>query len=146
MGKIYKKHGYATGGVSSTYSRWYRMIERCHNPSCSDYKYYGARGIKVCSRWRRSIISFVTDMGIAPHGKTLDRINNDGNYCKSNCRWATRKEQRQNQRYPKNTRFLTFEGQTLSISEWAKKKEIKYITLYARIYHYGFSPKKALRL
>lgn len=84
--------------ASPTYSTWSAMHKRCENPKASDYAYYGGRGIKVCRRWR-SFNNFLTDMGERPIGKTLDRYpDNNGNYEPTNCRWASPKEQRSNQR------------------------------------------------
>jgi len=93
------KHGHSlrNGKESPTYQSWRHMKYRCLNPNCSDYKNYGGRGIKVCERWM-DFTNFLADMGEKPEGLTLDRINNDGNYEPGNCRWATWKEQRQNQR------------------------------------------------
>ena len=73
------------------------MIQRCTNPKATEYENYGARGIKVCKRWR-VFANFVADMGIRPDGKTLDRKDHNGNYCKSNCRWSTNKVQQNNKR------------------------------------------------
>ena len=82
------------------YGRWALMWQRCTNPNHKGYKNYGGRGITVCERWD-SFKNFYADMGEAPEGRSLDRINNDGNYEPSNCRWATRKEQAQNSRNTK---------------------------------------------
>ena len=85
------------------YRTWKTIIQRCTNQNNTHYKDYGGRGITVCDRWR-NFINFYTDMGCRPEGKTIDRINNNGNYEKSNCRWATRAEQSQNQRMKKNNK------------------------------------------
>jgi hypothetical protein len=77
---------------------WRGMIERCENPAHIGFKYYGARGITVCERWRKSFAAFLADMGPRPSGLTLDRIDPNGNYEPDNCRWITPREQRRNQR------------------------------------------------
>ncbi len=89
------KHGKS---YSSEYHTWVSMLQRCMNPKAQSYANYGKRGIKVCKRWTKSFQHFFTDMGIRPLGLTLERINNDGNYTKSNCKWATYKEQNRNRR------------------------------------------------
>lgn len=73
------------------------MLTRCYNQNSISWKYYGPRGITICGRWH-VFENFLADMGERPAGKTLDRINNDGNYEPANCRWTTPSEQRRNQR------------------------------------------------
>ncbi len=81
------------------YRAWRSMKTRCFLPNHPAYKNYGARGITVCDRWMHSFANFFVDMGLAPEsGRSLDRINNDGNYEPGNCRWATRSQQRRNRR------------------------------------------------
>jgi hypothetical protein len=77
------------------------MRDRCRNPNYRNYHHYGGRGIKVCKRWD-SFRHFYTDMGNRPVGMTLDRINENGPYCKRNCRWADSITQRHNQRRVKS--------------------------------------------
>ena len=94
LGKRASTHGQTH---TPTWRSWKSMLDRCTYPSNIGWKHYGGRGIKVCDRWR-SFVNFLADMGERPPGTTLDRIDNNGNYEKSNCRWATYKEQRANQR------------------------------------------------
>ena len=84
------------------YAVWGTMKRRCHSPACADFKYYGARGISVCDRWRASFEAFIADMGKRPSDKhSIERVNNDGNYEPSNCVWATVAEQAKNRRHPR---------------------------------------------
>jgi hypothetical protein len=94
-----KKHGFSK---TTMYYRYRAMIRRCYDPLHKEFHYYGGRGIKVCSRWLESVENYIEDMGFPPFKEaSIDRINNDGNYFKENCRWATKTEQNLNRRCAK---------------------------------------------
>lgn len=108
-----------THNMSKTkeHKAWRHIKERCLNKSCHAYAKYGGRGIEICERWKHSFENFYKDMGPAPSPKhTVDRINVNGNYEPTNCRWATRTQQNRNRT---NTAYATYRGQTKSLPEWA---------------------------
>lgn len=132
--KTHQKYG------TRAYWAWANMKSRCFNPNNIRFHRYGERGITVCDRWM-SFESFYADMGDCPPGMTLDRIDNDGNYEPGNCRWATVREQSQK---TSRIRFLTFNGETLSLAEWARRLGIRANTLTMRLNTYGWPLEKAL--
>ena len=91
-----KNHCIHSMSKSPTYSVYVQMIERCHNESHASYHRYGARGIHVCERWRNGFIFFLEDMGEAPYGMSIERINNNLGYSKHNCKWENWKNQCRN--------------------------------------------------
>jgi hypothetical protein len=133
-------HGQATrSNRTKEYEAWLRMNARCTNQNSKDYKNYGGRGITVCERWK-IFQNFFTDMGPRPNGYSLDRINNNGNYEPSNCRWATREQQNSNKRSNRN---FTINGITGNMTQLAHHFGLTQRTVWARIDHLGWSPKKA---
>lgn len=121
---------------------YHSMMFRCYNEKCPSYKDYGGRGVVVCDRWKESIHNFIEDMGNPPYDyMSLDRIDNNGNYEPPNCRWATRTEQSNNQR---GLRMITYNNETMSVSQWARKTGIKVQTLFARLQR-GISFENAIK-
>lgn len=112
-----------------TYGSWVQMRSRCNDPGANGYARYGGRGIKVCSRWD-SFDEFLADMGERPLGCSIDRIDCDGNYEPSNCRWATGAQQRNN---TSRTRRLSFRGETHSIAEWSALTGLSQTCIRARL-------------
>lgn len=92
-------HGSTGNGGKGTpaWNTWKDMRQRCNNANNEAFKWYGARGISVCDKWS-DFRNFLSDMGEKPHGLSIGRIDNDGNYCKENCRWETPIQQSNNQR------------------------------------------------
>jgi hypothetical protein len=94
---------------SQEYRAWQNMKNRCYNKNTKEYKHYGGRGISVCPLWKKSFINFYKDIGKKPYPNyTLDRINNDGNYEPSNCRWVSMSIQQRNQRKRENKTSLYY--------------------------------------
>jgi len=109
------------------YRTWNGMVNRCHNTKNGSYHRYGARGISVCDSWRWSFENFLKDMGEKPADEySIDRVDNEGDYTKENCRWATKREQANNRRSSYN---ITHDGVTLTQIQWARRLKINQPTL-----------------
>lgn len=111
------------------YSVWSGMHTRCRNKNEPSYKYYGARGIKVCDRWAK-FANFAKDMSDRPEGFSLGRIDGNGNYCPENCRWESAKQQARNK---SNNRKISYLGETKTLAEWAEITKIYYATILYRL-------------
>jgi hypothetical protein len=119
------KHGMS---YHPLYRVWLSMKSRCNNKKNLKYPRYGGRGIRVCDRWNK-FENFYADMGERPDGLSIDRINNNKGYNKKNCRWATIREQAKN---TVNNVFLTYKGERLHLSEWARRIGIASSTITER--------------
>jgi hypothetical protein len=122
------------------YNRYRAMFDRCYNKKSPRFKDYGARNISVCIEWL-DFKTFVADMGDCPKGMEIDRIDNNGNYCKENCRWVTRSANCSNRR---TSNIFSYQGHNLCLKEIVLKySTISYKTVFARI-GYGWSLADAL--
>lgn len=135
---------------SRIYSIWKMMRSRCNNPNAANYKFYGGRGISVCDEWdgRGKFINFY-DWAMAngyEEDLTIDRIDHEGNYEPSNCRWITNVEQQKNKRERKvkdETIKLEYNGEILTLAKWSQRTGISHYTLRQRLKK-GWSVEKAL--
>jgi hypothetical protein len=131
-----------SGNYPDGHSAWAGMRQRCLNPTSSEFARYGGRGIKICDRWLTSFETFLEDMGPKPTPKhSVDRIDNDGNYEPSNCRWATVKEQNNNRC---TSVFVTIGRETKTVAQWDDlgRLAVDPSTVYKRI-RSGWNPELA---
>ena len=130
-GKSGKTHGMSNTKI---HRKWKAMMQRCYNPNNPSFDDYGGRGIRVCERWHE-FQNFYDDVSILPHfgekGYTLDRIDNDGDYCPENVRWADRKTQNLNQR---RSIKLEYNGEEMTLEEIAKETGLPCTTVHNRYY------------
>lgn len=136
-------HGHAPAGKATPeYRAWHGLRSRCLNPRSPKFSIYGARGIKICDRWK-SFVLFLEDMGPRPSKKhSLDRVNANGNYSPENCRWATSKQQNRNRR---NNHRIFFKGESLCLAEAAEKYDLNSRLIQRRI-ALGWSVEEALTI
>lgn len=137
-GCLRRPHG---ASHSRTYFKWRSMRRRCYDKKAREWKWYGARGIRVCSRWK-DFKNFLKDMGNAPPGMELERCNNNRGYSPGNCRWATRKEQCRNTRANK---FIVYGGEKICVSALIEKLGLHGQTFRNRL-RYGWSVKEAVEV
>lgn len=133
------KHG---GCGSRLYGIWYDMRQRCSYEKSINWHLYGGRGIRVCDEWQQDFEKF-RDWALENGYKDdlqLDRIDNDGNYEPSNCKWSTRSEQGNNRR---TCAYVTIGGETKSVSEWCKETGVNRMVAYSRIRN-GWNPEDAV--
>lgn len=128
------------GHRARLYTVWSGMMDRCYRPKNQKYDLYGGRGITVCTEWHdyETFRAWALLNGYRDD-LTIDRKDNDGNYCPENCRWATDVEQSNNRR---NNHLVTYDGETHTMAEWARIKGMSWATLQHRIYR-GWSLERA---
>ncbi len=137
-GKSSIKHGLTKHPL---FNIWNAMMQRCYNSKHKHYKHYGGRGITVCENWHNPK-NFIDDMSPRPNNLELDRFpDNNGNYEPENCRWATEKQQMNNFR---RNRWIEFNGERRTLTDWARKIGIKENTLIYRLDIVKWSLEKAL--
>lgn len=132
------KHGMID---SPEYNVWKHMKDRCYNPRSQRWDRYGGRGIRVCKRWMTSFENFLADMGFRPsRNHSIERVNNEGNYEPTNCRWATRYEQNHNK---SSSVFIDYGGDRLTVGQWSNRLGFIRKTLDCRL-RAGWSVEDAL--
>lgn len=122
-----------------THTSWIAMHARCYQKNHAAYPRYGGRGITVCQRWH-DYDKFLADMGERPEGTSLERKKNNKGYSPSNCCWATRTEQQRNRR---SNRYLTADGRTQLLADWAKELGTRATTIWLRLEKLGWSEQDA---
>jgi len=125
---------------SSEYTVWLGMKNRCLNPREPGFVHYGGRGITICQDWIDSFMAFYQDMGKRPPRRSLDRIDNDGPYCKENCRWATNRTQANNTRA---NHLITANGITHTMAEWMDIVHLSRSVITDRL-NRGWTPEDTL--
>ena len=127
--QIEKKKKFKRYYLLPEYKSWKQMKQRCCNPKSTQYYLYGARGITICQRWLDSFENFLEDMGSKPDKSyTIDRIDVNGNYEPSNCKWSTKIEQGNNRR---DNRWIIYKGKQYTISNFARLFDVKVGNVFA---------------
>lgn len=143
IGKANTKH---SGCQERLYRVWSSMLNRCNNPNEFAYKWYGARGIKVCNEWldyatfRQWALSSGYDDSAETHMCSIDRIDGNGNYCPENCRWVDAKAQSNNR---KSNVLLTYKGKTQTMMQWAEETGVPYQRIQQRL-NRGWGVQRAI--
>lgn len=143
-----KTHGVTTGAngdskkLPKEYVAWRHMWQRCTDRNCTQWEYYGGRGVSVCEEWK-DYEAFLAHVGPRPSERhSIDRYpNKNGNYEPNNVRWATKEEQARNMR---SNVLLTIDGKTMTALEWSREMGINYSTLLYRI-HNGWEPSNTIK-
>lgn len=136
-------HGFASHRqYSKLYHTWNAIKYRCNNPKSKDFANYGERGISICTEWENDFLAFykwAMQNGYSPE-LTIDRIDNNGNYCPENCRWVTTATQNTNKR---NAVLLSYNGKTMCCAEWERELGLNRNTVLQR-YHRGWNVEECL--
>jgi len=143
MKQQFATHGESRGGIKTReYRIWIAMRERCYCPTNAAYQDYGGRGITISENWLNSFGNFLSDMGRAPKGHTIERKDNSKGYSKDNCVWATYKQQNNNRR---DNIIITHDDKTMTISQWADDSGVNLAVLRQRLNRLGWSMEKAIK-
>lgn len=139
-GRLRRTHGMST---SHLYTIWENMKHRCNDPKNIVYRNYGGRGIRVCDEWMNSFDSFAKWAESTGYldGLSIERVDVNGNYEPSNCKWITKRQQYLNRT---DSHRITAFGKTQTIKEWSDETGIKYDTIERRINQYGWTPERAV--
>jgi hypothetical protein len=137
IAKVNYRHGMTKTPI---YGLWHAMIQRCYDKNSHAYSRYGGRGINVCDKWQ-TFEGFYEDMGDKPKGKSLERLDNNGDYSPENVVWANAKTQSNNKR---NNVVLEHNGKKQTMQQWCDELNLKIGTVWARLNVYGYTTEKAL--
>lgn len=137
-GNLKRTHGMT---LTSIYKTWRGIKGRCLNKNHHAFVHYGGRGITICDEWKKSFENFYRDMGEKPSkNHSIERIDNEIGYCKSNCKWILKNKQNFNKR---NNIILKFDNQEKSLGEWCKELNLPYRVIHNRIYKLKWEVEKA---